>query len=54
MFAAHHYYQILVSDIGVVFWLAGVGAAIYNFGFANTFRVYLAPYLWYVLGAAYS
>lgn len=48
MFSAHHFYQILVSDIGVVIWTIAVGLSIYHFGFADTFRVYLAPYLWYV------
>lgn len=48
LFAPHHFAQILVSDLGVVFWMLGVAAAISQFGFVNVFRVYGAPYLWYV------
>ncbi|CCM04940.1 uncharacterized protein FIBRA_07137 [Fibroporia radiculosa] len=46
MFAPHHHSQILISDLGIVLWLAGVIAAIYYKGFADVFRVYLVPYLW--------
>ncbi|KAI0689043.1 oleoyl phosphatidylcholine desaturase [Cytidiella melzeri] len=46
IFAPHHFWQIIMSDIGVFVWVAGIIAAIYNFGFTNTFSVYLAPYLW--------
>lgn len=48
IFAPHHYAQILVSDLGVILWILGVAAAVSHFGFANVFRVYGAPYLWYV------
>ncbi|KAH7909908.1 fatty acid desaturase-domain-containing protein [Hygrophoropsis aurantiaca] len=46
MFAPHQYGSIVLSDIGVLLWLAGVGASIYSFGFSNVFRLYLVPYLW--------
>ena len=46
MFAPHHYWQVIWSDIGVILWLAGVATAIYTYGFANVFTVYLVPYLW--------
>ncbi|KAL0960689.1 hypothetical protein HGRIS_005716 [Hohenbuehelia grisea] len=46
MFAPHQYNEILLSDLGIVLWLAGIGAAIHHWGFFETFRVYLAPYLW--------
>ncbi|EMD39805.1 hypothetical protein CERSUDRAFT_112068 [Gelatoporia subvermispora B] len=46
LFAPHHREQVLVSDIGIVLWLAAVVAGIYYKGFAEVFRVYLVPYLW--------
>ncbi|TFK73560.1 delta-12 fatty acid desaturase protein [Pluteus cervinus] len=46
MFAPHHYSQILISDLGVFLWLAGVFTAIHHFGFLQVFRTYLVPYLW--------
>ncbi|KAL0566063.1 hypothetical protein V5O48_015951 [Marasmius crinis-equi] len=46
MFTPKQYGQIILSDIGVVFWLAAVVSAIYYKGFVNVFAVYLVPYLW--------
>jgi len=46
MFAPHHYWQVIWSDIGVILWLAGVATAIYTYGFLTVFTVYLVPYLW--------
>lgn len=46
MFSPHHYGQILMSDLGIILWFAAVCAAIYHYGFAEVFRVYLVPYLW--------
>jgi omega-6 fatty acid desaturase / acyl-lipid omega-6 desaturase (Delta-12 desaturase) len=46
MFAPHHAWQVIVSDIGVLLWLAAVGFSIHTFGFATVFRTYLVPYLW--------
>lgn len=49
MFAPHHFGQIILSDVGVIFWALAVGVSIYHFGLSTVFRVYLAPYLWYVI-----
>lgn len=46
MFSPHHFSQIIMSDVGTILWLAAVGTAIYQYGFATVFRVYLVPYLW--------
>ncbi|OCH84578.1 delta12-fatty acid desaturase [Obba rivulosa] len=46
MFAPHHRDQILVSDVGIVLWLAAIVTWIYYKGFAEVFRLYLVPYLW--------
>jgi omega-6 fatty acid desaturase (delta-12 desaturase) len=46
MFAPHHRTQILVSDVGIVLWIAALAAALYTYGFATVFRVYGVPYLW--------
>ena len=47
MFAPHHRTQILVSDVGIVLWIAALAAALYTYNFATVFRVYGVPYLWY-------
>ncbi|KAJ6583894.1 fatty acid desaturase-domain-containing protein [Mycena vulgaris] len=46
MFSPHHWADVVLSDIGVAFWLAGLIAAIYVYGFTTVFTVYLVPYLW--------
>jgi omega-6 fatty acid desaturase (delta-12 desaturase) len=46
MFAPHQRESIILSDIGIVLWLAGIAGSIYTFGFSTVFRLYLAPYLW--------
>ncbi|KAG2153024.1 fatty acid desaturase-domain-containing protein [Suillus bovinus] len=46
MFAPHQRESIILSDIGIVLWLAGVGGSIYTYGFWTVFRLYLVPYLW--------
>ncbi|KAG0700465.1 fatty acid desaturase-domain-containing protein [Suillus ampliporus] len=46
MFAPHQRESIVLSDIGIVLWLAGVTGSIYTFGFWTVFRLYLMPYLW--------
>ncbi|KAJ3548266.1 hypothetical protein NM688_g5317 [Phlebia brevispora] len=38
--------HIILSDIGVFIWAACIAAAINKWGFADVFRLYLAPYLW--------
>lgn len=49
MFAPHQYNQIVLSDVGVVIWLAAIITWTYYKGFADVFRLYLVPYLWYAL-----
>jgi len=46
MFAPHQYSQIILSDIGVILWLAAIFTWSYYKGFAEVFRLYLVPYLW--------
>lgn len=46
MFSPKQYGQIILSDIGVIFWLAGIATWIYYKGFAEVFTLYLVPYLW--------
>jgi omega-6 fatty acid desaturase / acyl-lipid omega-6 desaturase (Delta-12 desaturase) len=46
MFKPEQRGQIIVSDIGVFIWLAGLIAWTYTRGFAEMFRVYFVPYLW--------
>ncbi|KAJ7621859.1 delta-12 fatty acid desaturase protein [Mycena polygramma] len=46
MFSPHHWWDIVLSDIGVGLWLVGLAAAIYVYGFRTVFVVYLQPYLW--------
>ncbi|KAG1743331.1 fatty acid desaturase-domain-containing protein [Suillus paluster] len=46
IFAPHQRESIILSDIGIVFWLAGVAGSIYTYGFWTVFRIYLVPYLW--------
>jgi omega-6 fatty acid desaturase / acyl-lipid omega-6 desaturase (Delta-12 desaturase) len=48
MFAPHQYDQIVLSDIGVVLWLAAIITWSYYRGFAEVVRLYLVPYLWCV------
>lgn len=48
MFGPHQYGSIIISDIGILLWLAGVAGSIYTFGFSDVFRLYLVPYLWWV------
>lgn len=49
MFAPHQYGSVILSDIGVILWLSGILGWAYYKGFAEVFRLYLVPYLWYVL-----
>lgn len=48
MFAPHQHGAIILSDIGILLWMAGLAGSIYTFGFASVFRTYLVPYLWLV------
>ena len=38
--------QIIMSNIGILLWLAAIGFSINKWGFFEVFRVYLVPYLW--------
>ncbi|KAI8994186.1 fatty acid desaturase-domain-containing protein [Trametes punicea] len=38
--------QIIISNIGIMLWIAGLVLAISHWGFFEVFRVYLMPYLW--------
>ncbi|KAF7291577.1 Oleoyl phosphatidylcholine desaturase [Mycena chlorophos] len=46
IFSAHHFGQVLVSDVGVFLWIAGLVAATRTWGFGTVFVVYGVPYLW--------
>lgn len=46
MFAPHQVRAVLISDLGVFIWLAGIAYSIKVYGFLQVFRVYLMPYLW--------
>lgn len=48
MFSPHHWVDVVLSDIGVVFWLIGLAAATYVYGIRSVFVLYLQPYLWLV------
>lgn len=49
MFAPHHYGQVWISTIGILCWIGGLAVAIHFYGFFEVFRVYIIPYLWYVV-----
>jgi omega-6 fatty acid desaturase (delta-12 desaturase) len=46
MFAPHQHDLIVLSDIGVLLWIAGIVTWTYHRGFAEVFVLYLVPYLW--------
>ncbi|THH30039.1 hypothetical protein EUX98_g4144 [Antrodiella citrinella] len=46
MFSARQWGAIILSDIGIFLWMGVLGTWIYYRGFAEVFRLYLAPYLW--------
>ncbi|KAI1793324.1 fatty acid desaturase-domain-containing protein [Ganoderma leucocontextum] len=46
MFRADHRAQIIISNVGILLWMAGVAYSISQWGFFEVFRVYLVPYLW--------
>ena len=48
MFAPHQHDLIVLSDIGILLWLAGIVTWIYYRGIAEVFTLYLVPYLWCV------
>jgi len=46
MFAPHQHGAVVLSDAGILLWMAGLAGSIYTFGFLTVFRLYLVPYLW--------
>ncbi|KAI0827027.1 fatty acid desaturase-domain-containing protein [Trametes gibbosa] len=46
MFKPEQYFLIMVSNVGLLLWLATIGASISYWGFYEVFRTYLVPYLW--------
>ncbi|TFY73254.1 hypothetical protein EWM64_g10758 [Hericium alpestre] len=48
IYAPHQFGQIVISDIGILLWIATLVLWTMNRGFAEVFRVYLVPYLWHV------
>jgi len=46
MFGPHQHDLIVLSDIGVLLWIAGIATWTYYCGFAEVFTLYLVPYLW--------
>lgn len=46
IFRDNQYSQIIISDVGILLWLAGIATYIYKAGFVECLRVYLVPYLW--------
>jgi omega-6 fatty acid desaturase (delta-12 desaturase) len=53
LFSPHQRNLVLLSNIGVALWFLGLFAAIYAYGFAAVFTVYLVPYLWSAASSAY-
>lgn len=46
LFAPHQFGQIILSDVGIFIWLAGISTWIYQRGFLEVLTLYLIPYLW--------
>ncbi|KAF9221503.1 hypothetical protein BS17DRAFT_711120 [Gyrodon lividus] len=46
MFGPHQRGAVVLSDVGILLWMAGLAGSIYTFGFLDVFRLYLVPYLW--------
>lgn len=46
MFKPHQFLQILWSNAGVAFWIAGLTAWAYNRGAWEVLTLYIVPYLW--------
>jgi hypothetical protein len=49
IFSPHQHGQIVWSDIGIFLWLGAIVASCFYWSFPIVFRVYLVPYLWYVI-----
>jgi len=46
MFSPSQWGQIIISDIGVLLWLAALYYSVNRFGIFEVFRTYFLPYLW--------
>ncbi|CAE6439673.1 unnamed protein product [Rhizoctonia solani] len=46
LFQPHQFSQIIISDIGIFLWLAGIATWIYQRGFLECLTLYIIPYLW--------
>ncbi|KAG1864545.1 hypothetical protein C8R48DRAFT_798294, partial [Suillus tomentosus] len=42
----HQRESIILSDIGIVLWLASIAGSVYTYGFWTVFWLYLVPCLW--------
>lgn len=51
MYAPHQFWQIIMSDVGIIIWLSALGAAIKHWGFSTVLIVYIIPYFWLVLSS---
>ncbi|KIJ17890.1 hypothetical protein PAXINDRAFT_111563 [Paxillus involutus ATCC 200175] len=46
IFAPHQRDAVILSNVGILLWMASIAASIYTFGFPTVFRLYIVPYLW--------
>ncbi|KIJ10144.1 hypothetical protein PAXINDRAFT_172245 [Paxillus involutus ATCC 200175] len=46
IFAPHQRGAVILSNVGILLWMAGLAGSIYTFGFLTVFRLYIFPYLW--------
>lgn len=46
IFSPNHYWQVIVSDLGIIIWLSAIAYSISQWGLSTVFRLYLVPYLW--------
>lgn len=49
IFRPHHRGEIIVSNLGIFLWIAGLVYAVSVWGYFEVMRVYFIPYLWYVV-----
>ncbi|KAJ7246043.1 hypothetical protein C8J57DRAFT_1081951, partial [Mycena rebaudengoi] len=49
-----HQRNSVLSNINVALWPSGLFAAIYAYGFATVFTIYLVPYLWSAASSAFN
>lgn len=46
LFKPHEFYQIIMSDVGILIWAAVLISWAYTRGIGEVLRLYVAPYLW--------